>query len=119
MKKSFILIILLITNILYVFSQNAIGEWCTHTPGRKVICVDIMNDKIFAATPYDVFYFNKNDNSIRSINKVNGLSDFGVNVLKYNETEGVMMIGYSNANIDIIDDGDFVINIPDIKIKPS
>lgn len=117
MKKSFILIILLITNILYVFSQNAIGEWCTHTPGRKVICVDIMNDKIFAATPYDVFYFNKNDNSIRSINKVNGLSDFGVNVLKYNETEGVMMIGYSNANIDIIDDGDFVINIPDIKNK--
>ncbi len=117
MKKSFILTILLTINTLYCLSQSAIGEWSTHTPGRRVISVDIMNEKIFAATPYDVFYYNKFDDRIKSINKVNGLSDFGVNMIKYNESENVMMIGYSNANIDIIDDNDFVINIPDIKNK--
>lgn len=117
MKKSLILTILLTVNTLYCLSQSAIGEWTTHTPGRNVISVDIMNDKIFAATPYDVFYYNKADDRIKSINKVNGLSDFGINVIKYNESENVMMIGYSNANIDIIDDNDFVTNIPDIKNK--
>lgn len=76
-----------------------------------------MHGKVFAATPYDIYYYNTADNSINHISKVNGLSDIGINVIRYNKTTDVMFVGYSNTNIDIIDNQDNTINIPDIYNK--
>jgi len=116
MKKNvFLLAISLIFNILCNAQQ--IGEWMTHTPGMKVISVDVMHDNVFAATPYDVFYLNTNDNSINRMTKVNGLSDFGVDVMRYSPTADMVFIGYSNTNIDIIDKNENIYNIVDIKEK--
>lgn len=114
-KKLPLFAILLITNIL-CFAQ-AIGEWTTHTPGLNVISVDLMHNKVFAATPYDIYYYNTDDNSINHISKVNGLNDIGINVIRYNKTSNIIFVGYSDANIDIIDNQDNVINIPDIYNK--
>ena len=94
-----------------------IGEWTTHTPGMNVISVDVMQDNIFAATPYDIFYYNTNDNSINHLSKVNGLSDMGISVIKHCETKDLLFVGYSNTNIDIIDNQGNVTNIPDIYNK--
>lgn len=116
MKKSILVFaILLITNILC--NAQSIGEWTTHTPGLNVISVDIMHNKVFAATPYDVYYYNTIDNSINHISKVNGLSDIGISVIRYNKTSDVIFVGYTNTNIDIIDNQDNTTNIPDIYNK--
>lgn len=113
MKKNIlVLAILLITNIL-CFAQ-AIGEWTTHTPGINVISVDLMHNKVFAATPYDIYYYNTDDNSINHLSKVNGLSDIGISIIRYNEATDMMFVGYTDANIDIIDNQDNTYNIPDI-----
>lgn len=116
MKKSIlILAILLVSNILG--TAQAIGEWMTHTPGMNVISVDKMHNKVFAATPYDVYYYNTDDNSINHLSKVNGLSDIGISVIRYNKTSDIVFVGYTNTNIDIIDNQDNIINIPDIYNK--
>lgn len=99
------------------FAQTALHQWTTHAPGMKVINVEKVNEKIFAATPYEIFYYNTGDNSINKLSKVNGLSDFGVNVMRYNNSIGLVFVGYSNANIDLIDKDGKVINISDIKNK--
>lgn len=114
-KNLLFLAILLISNILCV--AQTIGEWTTHTPGMNVISVDIMNNNVFAATPYDIYYYNTYDNSINHITKVNGLSDIDISVIRYNKNTGTMFVGYTNTNIDIIDDQDDVVNIPDIYNK--
>ena len=115
MKK--IALIFAILTLSFVANAQKIGEWTAHTPGMNVISVDVMHEKIFAATPYDIFYYNTNDNSINRLSKVNGLSDMGISVIKFNKTRNVMFVGYTNTNIDIItNDGD-VINIPDIYNK--
>ena len=116
MKKSIlVLAILLITNILC--HAQAIGEWTTHTPGLNVISVDLMHNKVFSATPYDVYYYNTDDNSINHLSKVNGLSDIGISIIRYDKTSDLMFVGYTDTNIDIIDNQDNVINIPDIYNK--
>lgn len=108
---------LIFFNIISSFSQTAIHQWTTHAPAMKVINVDIVNDNIFAATPYEVFYYNTNDNSINKLSKVEGLSDFGINVMRYNPHTGHVLVGYTNANIDLIDKNNNVINISEIKNK--
>lgn len=115
MKKILLLLSIISLNIT-CFAQK-IGEWTTHTPGLKTINVDVMNNKIFAATPFDIYYYNTNDNSINHLSKVTGLSDMGISVIKYNKTSNILFVGYTNTNIDIIDNQDNVRNIPDIRNK--
>lgn len=116
MKKNIlILAILLITNIL-CYAQ-AIGEWTAHTPGVNVISVDKMHNKVFSATPYDIYYYNTDDASINHLSKVNGLSDIGISIIRYNEATDMMFVGYTDANIDIIDNQGNTFNIPDIYNK--
>ena len=116
-KKNIFLFCLIIFNITLSYSQSAINEWTTHAPGLKVINVEKVNKKIYAATPYELFYYNTDDYSINKLTKVNGLSDFGINVMRYNPHTGMILIGYTNANIDIIDKNGNIINISDIKNK--
>ena len=76
-----------------------------------------MHNKVFCATPYDIYYYNLLDNSINHLSKVNGLSDIGISIIKYCETSDIIFTGYTNTNIDIIDNQDNVTNIPDIYNK--
>ena len=116
-RKNILLFCLIFFNITLSFAQKTIYEWTTHAPGLKVINVEKVNEKVYAATPYEIFYYNTGDNSINKLTKVNGLSDFGINVMRYNPHTDIIFIGYSNANIDIIDKDENIINISDIKNK--
>ena len=98
------------------FAQK-IGEWTAHTPGMNVVSVDIIRDNIYAATPYGIFYFNTNDNSINRLSKVNGLSDMGINIMRHSPYKDILFVGYTNTNIDVIDNQGNVTNIPDIYNK--
>ena len=116
MKKNLLFTIILLT-IQLLCQAQAIGEWTVHTPGLKVISVDVMDNKIFAATPYDIYYYNTDDNSINRLSKVNGLSDMGISIIRYSESNDLIFVGYTNTNIDIIDNQGNVTNIPDIYNK--
>lgn len=116
-KKYIILFCLICFNVTLSFAQIPIHQWTTHAPGSKVINVEKVNDKIYAATPYEVFYYNTSDNSINKLTKVNGLSDFGIEVMRHNPYNDMIIICYSNTNIDIIDKDGNITNISDIKNK--
>ena len=72
LMKNIILLCLIFFNIIPSFSQTAIHQWTTHAPGAKVINVEKVHEKIYAATPYEIFYYNTGDNSINKLTKVNG-----------------------------------------------
>ena len=116
-KRHIILFCLIFFSITSLFAQKVIHEWTTHVPGLKVINVEKRGEIIYAATPYEIFYYHTGDNSINKLTKVNGLSDFGINVMRYNPHADMILIGYSNSNIDIIDNKNNIINISDIKNK--
>lgn len=118
MKKN---LFILFFFIIYVVSATAqdigIAEWQIHLPYKKCIAVDVAGDRIYCATPYSIFYYDKNDNSVNTITKNNGLSDVNISTIRYSQQFGYLVVAYTNANIDLIST-DGIINISDVKRKP-
>ncbi len=94
-----------------------IGNWRDHLPYNKTISITQAGGLVYAATPYSIFYIDKNDWSINRLNKVNGLSDIGVTSVSYSPDWNTVVVTYENANIDLIQHNE-IVNIPDIKRKP-
>ncbi len=108
--------------IFFFFSNTcgqgiAIGQWRDHLPYNSCVSVTEAENRIYCATKYCLFYYNKEDNSINRLTKISGLSDIGISVIKYSKQYKTLIIAYNNTNIDLIVN-DEIINIPDIKRKP-
>lgn len=102
--------------ILLSAQNTGIGQWRTHLPYQHVIDVEAWDSKIYAATPYELFIYDNEDNSLSLLNKVNGLSDIGISSIEFSESLQVLLIAYKNSNVDLITD-EGIINLSDIKDK--
>lgn len=112
-----ILLIVFAVSSIKTYSQDiGIGSWRDHLPYRQVIAVADAGDRIYAATPYALFYLDFGDNSLNRITKINGLSDVGISTIEYSSKNNTLIIAYSNANIDLLQD-DKITNLSDIKRK--
>jgi streptogramin lyase len=115
--------ILLVFSVLVATLYHAVAQsvsynlWQDHLPYNNCIATVEVNNLIYAATPYSLFYFDKTDNSLNRLNKVSGgLSDIGISSIAYCSKLNTLVVAYSNTNIDLVKGSD-VINIPDIKRK--
>ena len=107
----------LISTLAIAQDGVSIGNWRTHLPYQKVIGVEPIGNKIYAATQYELFYYDTEDNSINILNKINGLSDIGISTIAYNESQRKLFVAYTNANVDLIDHDGNIHNMSDIKDK--
>jgi hypothetical protein len=114
MRKLFFTLSLFLISISSFSQTTGIGQWREHLPYYQCIAVKEVGSRIYCATPYSIFYFDKDDNSIQRISKINGLSDIGISSMNYNAAYNTLVIAYTNANIDLIK-GNTIINMPDIK----
>ncbi len=121
MKKPYVLLLssLLLALVSFVAgstlraSDIAIGHWRHHLPNNTITRLAETGKYIVGATPYGMVAFNKADNSMKRINKVDGLNDFGLSAIQWSEKEEVLMIGYENGNLDFMINDRFI-NVPDI-----
>jgi len=114
MRNSFISLFLLLSTFTGFAQTTGIGQWRDQLPYSDCIAVKEAGSRIYCATPYSIFYYDKEDNSIQRINKINGLSDIGISTINYSTASNTLVIAYSNANIDLIKNNT-IINISDIK----
>lgn len=91
-----------------------IGSWRVHLPYLKGSKVADAGDKIYCVADKGLFYYQKTDASINRLSKVEGLSDNEINVVRYNNQHGVLLIAYKNANIDLLYDNNELVNLADI-----
>jgi ligand-binding sensor domain-containing protein len=117
MKPKYILFYFLLVITSHSIAQNLpIGEWRAHLPFNKARLVTEGNNKIYCGAEDGLFIYNKSDNSLQSMSKINGLSDINLSALKYNAGRDLLVVGYENGNVDLIS-GKNIYNIADIKRK--
>ena len=114
-----LLILILFMGSLNLVAQDGvgIGEWRTHMPYQQVIDVELAGHKAYAATNYELFVYDDEDGSITILNKINSLSDIGIATIRRNPTLDLLMVAYTNTNIDLVDADGEVYNMSDIKDK--
>ena len=118
-KLNFLTLIIASLLSMTAFAQDGvgIGNWRTHLPYQRVIDVEPVGNKVYAATQFELFYYDTEDNSINILNKINGLSDIGISTIAYNESQRKLFVAYTNANVDLIHNDGTIKNMSDIKKK--
>jgi ligand-binding sensor domain-containing protein len=111
-----VLLLCLFNGFFSAAQEIGIGQWREHLPYYEGISVTEAENRIYCATRYSIFYFDKTDNSLMRLNKVTGLSDIGISTINYHSSLQTLVIAYSNTNIDLIRDNT-ITNISDIYRK--
>lgn len=100
-----------------VFAQGVgVGQWRDHLPYTNAKTLTEAGDRIYCASEEGLFYYSKSETTVDKLSKITGLSDIGFNTINYDSLTNTLVIAYTNANIDLIQDNR-IINIPDIKRK--
>src|SRR5688572_5975295 len=115
-RKSFLIVVLTLVWV-GVFGQVKVGQWKDHLSYNSCNTVAKVGDKVYVSNGTGLLKYNLSDGSIVQISKINGLSDIGIQLLRYNPYNGTLLIIYNNANIDILK-GEQFINFSDIKRTP-
>lgn len=103
-----------------IFPPLTLGEWRQHLPWQRARYVTQSTDQVYYATEWAVMELDKADRSSRFISKVEGLSDVGMNLLHYNAAAKVLLIAYTNSNLDLFYPSDrSVVNLPIIQKNPN
>ncbi len=115
--RTIVLFVFLLAPILG-FGQNNIptGSWRTHYSFNTTISVTQSTQEVFAASKTGLYIVDKTDNSIKSITKLNGLSEVGITVIGYNNTSNTLIIAYENGQLDLLKNNK-ITSIPDIKLS--
>jgi hypothetical protein len=107
--------------IFSVISSNAqlqpIGSWRSHIPNNKGLAVCEAGEKIYCLTETGLFFYNRGDNTIERLGKIEGLSGINTRAMHYHEESEILYLGYEDGTIDLIDKNDKVTTLKDIQRK--
>jgi len=123
MRNLFLLLLLLSTLLLSnVFAQDnsvAIGSWRSHLSYESGKALTQSEDAIYFGTTQAILKVNKSDRSVEHLNKVSGLSDMGVETVEYFNSEQILVVAYTNGNIDLVYDNGQIKNLSAIKTNSN
>lgn len=98
-------------------SDLAIGQWKSHLPFSNGLYVTQSAEKIYYATRFAILEVDKQERSVRRMTKVEGLSDVGVSLVKYNEGSKTLLVVYDDSEIDLVTE-DGILTLPAIADAP-
>jgi len=99
--------------------NRPVGTWKDHFPYEKVLEVTSGGEFVYARTDLAVFSLNPASHKVNKYSKVQGLSQSNPTAISWyngnleNDTEGYLIIGYANGNLDLFQNGG-TYNLPDI-----
>ena len=120
MKKCIVLIIMQMLAAAG-FSQSAIGSFQAHTAMHKFLSVAADATTIYAASTNGLMLLEKStifdeQSEISAWTKVDGLSDIDIVKIFHDDIYNILVISYSNGNLDLIQE-DRIVNVRDVKDK--
>ncbi len=118
MKNIFLGLLFLIVVPCFTFSQGInIGEWRTHVSFADSRNIAETPEYYYCSSVLGLYRIMKADNSITVLSKATILNDKEIASLNYNKEANVLVILYTNGNIDLLFDDGSIRNISDIVRK--
>lgn len=115
-KRIFIIKLLLLAFSFSISAQTAMGKWKTHLAYNSVSQIAQSANKIYAVSEGALFSVDKQDGGLQFYSKVTGLNGENISAIEFDATNKVLLIVYSNGNIDALGTNG-VTNIPDLYNK--
>jgi hypothetical protein len=106
MNRCFILFVFVVLNFFKGWPQENIplGTWRLHLSYNDVNSLAVAEDRVFAASNSGIMIYDKVDQSITTISKVDGLSSSLITALGYDQQWDVLLIGHQNGLISLLID---------------
>lgn len=95
------------------YAQIPVGEWRAHISFDNIHAITSSESTIYAASQAGVQIYRKDDHSLQTLSRVNGLSGAQISTLFYSERFSTLFIGYNSGNIDLVKE-EKVTNKPEI-----
>lgn len=94
-----------------------IGTWRNYLAYHDVQQIQAAGNDLFVLASNGLYQYNKNDQSIVTYDKTNGLSDTYISHIRWCPQAKRLVAAYSNMNIDLVETNGNVTNISDIYSK--
>jgi len=117
--NSHLLTLFLFFIFYFLFSpiRAQIGTWHNHLAYYDIQQIQAAGDDIFVLASNGLYQYNKNDQSIVTYDRVNGLTDTNITHIAWCPKAKRLVAVYKNSNIDLIETNGNVINISDLYTK--
>lgn len=100
---SFCLLALLLNFKLALAQEKIpIEHWRTHLSYLSASYLAVAENKTYCATSNGLFYYDKEDGSINTLSRLDGLNDVSISYIAFSEEYKSLFIAYANGNLDII-----------------
>ena len=98
-------------------ARAQIGTWRNYLAYYDIQQIQEAGNDIFVLASNGLYQYNKQDQSIRTYDKTNGLSDTYITHIRWCQQAKRLIAVYQNSNIDIIDNNGNIINISSLYNK--
>lgn len=116
MKNILLVICLWLAGIGFAASaQNDRKDWQLHLAYHEATEVVSSGSSLYALMNGNLLVYDTSDQSVRTFDKLTGLSDKGIMHIGFSETLKCLVIYYQNNNIDLLYEDGEVVNIPQVK----
>ena len=115
MKKIILSIILTINASLA--GATAIGTWKAYMAYHDVTEIEKGGNTLYVLASGNLYSYNENDQSVRTYDKINLLSDCDIAHIAWCQGAKRLVIAYQNQNIDLLEQQDKIINVSEFHSK--
>ncbi len=95
-------------------AQSPVGTWEDHVSFNRCYSICRVDKKIYTCNYSSILVYNTEEKTLDRINKINGLSDVGIKLLRENPHNKKVLVIYENSNIDLISQNGKIENYPDL-----
>jgi len=101
------------------FAQEIpVGTWRTHISFNNIHTISLGSENVYAACENGVVIFDKADNSLSTITKLDGLSSTSITCLAADQSRQQLLIAYTDGDLDIVRSNE-IINFSTLKNSPT
>lgn len=116
MKRYILLTAILLCGIALSWGQ-AIGSWKAYPALQISNYNEPVGDRIYSLCNGNLFSYNIEDTEVHVYDRLNGLNDTKIKILRYCNTTGKLVLIYENGNIDLLYPDDQTSNLKQLKDK--